>query len=154
VSDQIAVDASVSGAWVLDDERTGASEWLLDRVLRGAVHLVVPCLWCYEMANLLRTAAVRKRISERDALRALLVVHNLPLEIVHPKPQNESAILVAALELGLTAYDAAYVNLAESRDIDLVTADRDLLGLQARFPWIRALDEFVRNAGHASRGGR
>lgn len=45
---------------------------------------------------------------------------------------------------GLSTYDATYLHLAESRGIDLITADNHLLMLRKDFAWIRTIEEVVR----------
>jgi len=154
MSREIVIDCSVSGAWVLEDERTEHSERLLSHVLSGELRLVQPELWRYEMLNVLRTAVVRKRMTDRAAKRALLSLRSIPVEIVSAEAQGQAEILTSALELKLSAYDAAYLSLARLRGSDLVSADRGLLRLRPRFPWIRPLRQFCKGLTRSRRRSR
>jgi predicted nucleic acid-binding protein len=64
------------------------------------------------------------------------------MEVVDPALQGRPAILEAALRHRLSAYDATYLALADSRGIGLVTADSDLITLRKLYPWIVPLSEY------------
>ena len=145
MSREIVVDCSVSGAWVLDDERTDQSERLLGCVLSEELRLTEPELWRYEMVNLLRSAVRRNRMTQPEASRALAALSRVPVELVSAAAPAQAGILAAALAGELSAYDAAYLALAEFRGAELVTADESILRLQPRFGWIRTLEEFTRD---------
>ena len=114
---EVVVDGSVSAAWLLPDENTESCERLLGSVLSGKLQIVVPELWPYKMLNVLRTAVVQGRMDEQVAMRALSLLCSIPLETISVEAQGQSAILSDALRLGLSAYGAAYFNLAESRGV-------------------------------------
>lgn len=145
MSQALVVDCSVSGAWLLEDERTGHAERLLGCVLSGELRLVEPELWRYEMLNLLRTAVLRGRMTEREARRALVALGEIPVELVPAVAGQQAAILGAALVHELSVYDAAYLAVAESRGAELVTADEGLLRLRSGLEWVRTLEEFCRD---------
>ncbi len=143
MSREVVVDVSVSAAWFLIDEQNEHAERLLHQVTQGDVVLVVPQLWHYEMLNVLRSGVLRGRITERDARQSLARLASVPALCVSAADQGHTSIFDVASESGLSAYDAAYVLLAESRGIDLVTADRGMLALKAQRPWIRSIEEFL-----------
>jgi len=145
VSRDIVIDASVSATWILEDEGDKGSEGLLAAVLRGDVRLLQPTLWQYEMLNVVRSAVVRGRLSERKARQAVATLRAVPVQTVAPEEQGQADILSLALEMKLSAYDAAYVSLARQRGADLVSADQRILGLRSQLPWVRPLDEFCRD---------
>ena len=118
----LVLDASVALSWYFEDERTEASDDLLDRVaLSGAV---VPALWYYEVASGLRNAVRRKRIdlAHRDA--SLAELRLLPISV---DDRSAAGVWDAPLHLagsfGLTIYGAAYVELAHRRGLPLATND-------------------------------
>jgi len=140
----IVADGSVSCAWVLRDEQSHSSRGLAKLVSSRVLQLVVPGIWWYEMLNALRSAIRRNRIDEAEAREALSILQSIPKEVVSAESQGPAAILETALRRGLSAYDAAYFHLAESRGLRLVSADRDLLRLQGEFPWIRTIEQVLR----------
>jgi predicted nucleic acid-binding protein len=112
----IVVDASVLAPALADDGADG------DRVrerLRGE-QLIAPELIDLEILSTLRRAARGGRLDERRSGQALDDLAALPLWRV-----SHLRLLPRIWELrdNLTAYDAAYVALAETIDALLLTAD-------------------------------
>jgi predicted nucleic acid-binding protein len=143
MTELVVIDASAAAAWVLPDERSALAEELLGLVMSGELDLLVPSIWSYEMSNLLVTATARNRITAPEAHRATAALQAIPVRIAPIERESGDGIVSIALDLGLSAYDAAYVLLAQSRGLPLVTADRDILRLRDERPWIRPLDEFM-----------
>jgi predicted nucleic acid-binding protein len=88
---------------------------------------IVPSLWRLEVANAFQTAIRRQRIDAvyRDASLAELAL----LPITTDADTNLyawSTTLRLAERFSLTAYDAAYLELAQRRSLPLATLDRDL----------------------------
>jgi predicted nucleic acid-binding protein len=136
---EITIDASVSAAWILPDEATPASERLLTEALEGRIRLVEPALWEYEMLNILKGAVTRRQMDEHGAKKALHLLSQIPMETVFLDSESRSAVLEACVKHGLSAYDAAYLALADLRGISLISADKDILSLRSRFSWIKAV---------------
>ncbi|MBC7735024.1 MAG: type II toxin-antitoxin system VapC family toxin [Bacteriovorax sp.] len=114
------VDASVSAAWFLPDEATARTEAALQAT---ATHNVwVPALWLLEVGNLLLSAQRRKRITA-DKRRELAAAASA----LHIRVDREAVTISSVDELasrhGLTAYDAAYLELALRRGLPLATQD-------------------------------
>jgi len=137
VSARIVVDASVSASWFLPDEMSDAAERLLELIVGGEARLIEPSLWLYESINILKSAVVRKRITQTDARKALYFLKEIPTDYVSPENIGEQLILEHAISNGLSAYDATYLTLAESCGADLFTADGDLLRLAPRYSFIK-----------------
>ena len=115
----IVVDASVVAPALADDDADG------DRArerLQGE-RLVAPELLDLEVVAVVRKALLAGVLDERRAAMALADLADLDLERVSHRP-----LLVRIWELhpNITAYDAAYVALAETIEATLVTADRRL----------------------------
>lgn len=94
----------------------------------GAVEregLRVPELWAREVANGLAVAYLRKRITSADETAFLNALSHLSIEV----EQASSPLTVirdgtaAAMRYGLTAYDAAYVDLVSRERLVLATLD-------------------------------
>lgn len=122
----IVIDASAALGWCFDDEATVEGEAALDRVRAGGAR--VPSLWHLELANVLRQAERRGRISEADATRRLELLAQLPImadtETAH---RAWGPTLALARAYTLTVYDAAYLELATRLGLPLASKDKELL---------------------------
>lgn len=121
----LVLDGSVALSWYFEDERTVESHSVLDQVSeRGAL---VPPHWRLEVANGLQVAIRRKRIDAAFRDRALA---NLAMMTIEVDPESHAYAWSACVWLsdvhGLTAYDAAYLELAERRRLALATLDLSL----------------------------
>ena len=118
------VDASVGAAWFLPDEATPFTEAALQATATAEVW--VPVVWLLEMGNLLLNAQRRKRIA--DAKRRELVAAASVLRLrVDREPVSMVALDALAARHKLTAYDAAYLELALRRQLALATLDAALV---------------------------
>ena len=140
---EIILDCSVSTAWLMPDETSASSEALLIAITTGNdITIIQPSIWLYETINCLRTAVLRKRMTPSDARNALFHLHELPIKYISPETQGEFNILEKAIDHNLSSYDAAYLNLAEQRGLNLYTGDRDLLKLKNKYSLIKDIREF------------
>lgn len=117
------VDASVTMAWCFEDEATPETERLLDRLATDSA--LVPPIWEYEVANVLLVAERRRRITESTAERFLRLLRQLPIE-VDPGLGGMPHVVALGRLHGLSAYDAAYLLLAEEQGLPLATRDAKL----------------------------
>ena len=119
------VDASVALAWVFDDEASTSADPILDRLEHETA--VAPAHWPLEVANALRTAERRGRLTGPDLQRLAALLAALPVEIAPVELSTAlHSVLEIAREQGLTAYDAAYLGLAMVREIPVATIDSEL----------------------------
>lgn len=124
MSGALVVDASVAAAWFLPDEATTYTEAALAATAERDVW--VPALWPLEIGNLLLSAQRRRRID--DAKRRELVARAQALALrVDREPVPMTVLDDLAARHALTAYDAAYLELALRRGLPLATTDRALL---------------------------
>ena len=120
-------DASVGVAWAVPSQASAATDTLLDAVASGSP-LVVPCLWPFEVANALIVLTRRRNILAEDRDVALTALARLPLHVDDEGASHAlSKIAALANETGLSAYDAAYLELAIRRRLPLASTDRALL---------------------------
>jgi predicted nucleic acid-binding protein len=123
------VDASVSAAWFLPDEASAVSEAALQAT---ATHDVwVASLWPLEICNLLLSAQRRRRITA-DKRRELAAAATALRIKVDREPVSISGLDELAARHGLSAYDAAYLELALRRRLPLATLDEALLAAMAK----------------------
>ncbi len=119
----LVVDASVALAWALPDESSAYADSVLAAVERDGMR--VPELWAREVANGLAVAYLRKRITSADEKAFLAALSHLSIDV----QEAASALTVvrdgtaAAIHYGLTAYDAAYLDLASREKLTLATLD-------------------------------
>lgn len=115
----IVVDASVLAVALADDGQDGDGSRLR---LRGE-RLAAPELIDLEVASVLRRQLRQGGLDDRRAAQALSDLADLPLQRASHRP-----LLDRCWELrgNLTAYDAAYVALAEALDTTLLTGDARL----------------------------
>jgi predicted nucleic acid-binding protein len=119
------LDCSVAVSWCFEDEASPATDDLLDRVRdEGAI---VPALWRWEVANVLLVGVRRGRLSAGDASARLSLIDTL--SIAQDADASEKAwreTFLLAQTHALSAYDAAYLELALRLGADLATKDADL----------------------------
>ncbi len=135
----VVVDASVVLKWQLEDEEAVTQALALrdDFLLRGRVSLVAPFLLVFELTNGLLTATRQGRLSRDQAEEglALLLAAGIRLMAVEP-----ARIFSRSLRWKLSAYDGAYLGLAETLDSEVWTGDRAFYtacrGRGSRVRWI------------------
>ncbi|MHB8591863.1 MAG: type II toxin-antitoxin system VapC family toxin [Vulcanimicrobiaceae bacterium] len=119
------LDASTALSWLFEDERDEEAIAMANAVVvNGAI---VPPLFRWEIQNALLAAVRRKRISLDRATESLAALDELGITV-------DGFILTSPLatglgftqRFGLTAYDAAYLELAVRRSVPLMTRDEKL----------------------------
>jgi len=121
----LVLHASLTLSWYFEDERTPAIDGVLDEV--AASSAVVPSLWRMEVANGLQMAVRCKRIDIDFRDHAIRQLSLLPIVV---DQETDTYVWTATLRLsdrfGLTIYDAAYLELAQRRNLPLASIDRAL----------------------------
>lgn len=118
----IVIDASVTLAWLFEDERSELAQQALTTLETGEA--IVPAIWPVEVQNVLLTAerGGRLTVKAEDLLariRALRIHVEGPLGI-------DASIYELAKKYGLTAYDASYLELTLRHACKLATLDKPL----------------------------
>jgi predicted nucleic acid-binding protein len=122
---RFVVDCSISAAWLFEEDWGGVPQAVLGEL--KAAEAVVPALWPYELANALVIAERRSRVSTAKTDRFLEELRDLRITIdARPAQKVLAQLLPLARRHGLTAYDAAYLELAIHQGIELATLDDDL----------------------------
>ena len=123
---RFVLDASVVLTWCFPDENSAAAQHVADLFKRGDT-AVAPSFWPHEVLNALIIGEKRKRISHvllrsfvNDLAKLPVALEQFPAVVVFSRVQR------LGREHGLTAYDAAYLDLALDNGLPLATLDDDL----------------------------
>jgi len=121
----LVVDCSVTMAWCFEDECDELADAVLDRLADGEAW--VPSLWPLEVANVLIAAERRRRLTAADSARFIELLMGLPIVVDDRSHERAlSQVLAAARHLGISVYDASYLELAMRLGATLATRDTQL----------------------------
>ena len=112
-------------SWAFEGESTAFTVAVLKSL--ESAHAVAPALWAFEVASVLITAERRGRMNAAAQAAFLERLRRLPITIEHrPATWLVQQILPLARTCHLSAYDAAYLELAIREGLPLATLDDDL----------------------------
>jgi predicted nucleic acid-binding protein len=118
----IAIDASVALAWCFPDEASNYADSVLLALENQTV--IVPTIWAVEITNALLVGERRKRIRQPEIRRFVDLLKGLSVVEERQKfAETVSNVLPLAREYDLSAYDAAYLDVAIRHEIPLATLD-------------------------------
>jgi len=122
----LVIDASVVLKWYLSDEEHGdIALGILEDFISERISLHAPALLEFEVANGLAIAQRRARVEADETIKAMEGFTELGIEL-HPLSPYFVKALEYAEKYKITAYDAAYVALADELEVNIVTADKRL----------------------------
>ena len=109
-------------SWFFHDEINEYSELVMDKLqTTGAI---VPQLWIYEVTNSLIVGERKKRIQRSESHWILERLQQLPISVDNLKPEKVMPeILSLSSKYKLSAYDAAYLELAVRLALPVATQD-------------------------------
>ena len=123
------LDSSLALAWLLPDETSEQADKVLATVTTQKGLFWVPALWWYEISNAITVAERRQRLAQASVARGLDLYGALPIQCDdHLDAGMIWSLYKLAQEFGLSAYDAAYLELAERTGLELASLDRRLTG--------------------------
>ena len=127
----LVVDASVAAAWCFEDRTSAFAEGVLDQIVEHGA--LAPAVWPFEMANVLALAERLGRLSQTRVTQVVATLEALPISI---DEESLAAVLRSVVPIArnysLSAYDAAYLELAIRRDLPLATLDDALRAAATR----------------------
>jgi predicted nucleic acid-binding protein len=127
----VVLDASMTIAWLFEDEATDAARAVFHLVSREGA--IVPSLWALEVVNALRIGVRRGRCDDEFVDGSLADLRLLPIRIdaeTGVRAWRETLDLSRKNEL--TIYDASYLELAVREELPIATADSALARAAAR----------------------
>jgi len=111
--------------WCFEDEVRPYTDAILEQL--ATEEALVPALWPLEVANALLAAERKRRLAKAQSLRFVELLQTLPIVIdVSTSARAMESILSLAREQQLSAYDAAYLELAMREGLPLATAGNAL----------------------------
>ncbi|MCE5307993.1 MAG: type II toxin-antitoxin system VapC family toxin [Acidobacteriales bacterium] len=122
---RFVLDASVALSWCFDDEDDAYGRRVLG-MLR-MTDAIVPAIWRLEVANAVLVAERRRRLNSVDASRFLTLLEDLNIGVDSGTSVHAfNNTLQLARRYRLSAYDAAYLELALREALPIATLDEDL----------------------------
>ena len=117
------LDASVAASWAFPDEQAASAETAREQLRDNPA--ITPEIWWYEVRNSMLVGERRGRITRAQIDAFLLSLSAFAIEVDHAP--NGAALLDLARRHRLTIYDAAYLELALRKSLDLATLDGALI---------------------------
>ena len=125
------LDASMTMSWCFADESTPYGRGVLAALLD--TYAEVPTLWPFEIANVLAINEKRGRITEAISQEFLQTLSGLDIRIDHSSRTVDGMTLLPLVRRhGLSAYDAAYLELAKRMGLPLASFDHELIAAASR----------------------
>jgi predicted nucleic acid-binding protein len=122
---EFVLDCSIAMAWFFTDETDAYAEAVEDSL--ADARAVVPATWPLEVANTLVMGQRRKRSTKAQATKWLTYLRALPIRVDEETPVRAwSELLDLARTHDLSAYDAAYLELALRHNLPLASLDEQL----------------------------
>ncbi|MDQ3701406.1 MAG: type II toxin-antitoxin system VapC family toxin [Chloroflexota bacterium] len=126
----LVVDASVTLAWCFRTEVVPFTAALLERV--GREGMLVPAHWLLEVTNVVGLRERQGRLTAADRARFFTLLTDLrATRRIGIEALDERVVFGRMWDLsqryGLTSYDAAYLELARRRGLELATLDGALI---------------------------
>lgn len=122
---EFVLDASVAISWCFPGdpaENTPYSRRILNQLIDHDA--IVPEIWAFEIANnIFVSHNRRKRINEQQVDEYLTLLKALPIRVETQPLWSNVELQSIARRWDLAAYDAAYLVLAQRRDLPLATSD-------------------------------
>ena len=123
---RFVLDASTVLTWCFPDEEARKAREISERIAAGD-SVVVPSFWRHEILNALLVGERRKRLTPELVEAFITELNGLPVEVDQPTPANVfDTTQTLCRKHGLTAYDAAYLEIAMRDGYPLATVDADL----------------------------
>lgn len=133
------VDASVVLRAFFPDEQQARAQALIRDHVSGRVQLAAPTLLLYEITNAVLQGIRRGRITDDEGEAILNTFEGLDVEL---QPVAWQQMLSLARRFDRSAYDAAYLALAEARQEPLTTGDLRLYdAVRDHLDWVRLVGE-------------
>jgi predicted nucleic acid-binding protein len=127
----LVIDASVALSWCFADEHSDYADRVLHRLAEDEA--VAPAIWALELANGMLVAMRRGRLTAAEVSQVCQLILDLPITLEDlTLERGLGGVLQLADAQALTAYDAAYLDLAMREALPLAALDDDLRAAATR----------------------
>ena len=136
----VVVDASVLLKLLLPEKESEAVRELWGQWLAKDTEIAAPYLLAYEVVSVLRNKVFRRELPPEAGEAAFVAFLAQEVSLRHPEGVEEKAWVLAKQWNLPTAYDAAYLALAELMNYEFWTADRRFAAtLRKKVPRLRVI---------------
>ncbi len=118
------VDTSFTAALFLPDEHSKIVDDFFAAIL-PTERLLVPNLWRYEISNVIVTCLKQRRLTKQQSIKILEYLDEIPF--ISCGITSHHSLINTALTYQLSAYDAAYLELALEQTAGLASFDEELI---------------------------
>jgi len=124
---RFVLDASTVLTWCFPDEEAQKAQEISERIAGGDT-MVVPAFWRHEVLNALLVGEKRKRLTPELTRAFIADLERLPTDVDDEATRDIVFNVTQALcrKHALTAYDAAYLEIAIRGGYPLAIVDKDL----------------------------
>ena len=123
---RFVLDASTVLTWCFPDEKAQKAQEISERIAGGDT-VIVPAFWLHEVLNALLVGERRNRLTSELTQAFTADLNRLPVDIdLATREIVFNTTQALCRKHGLTAYDAAYLEIAIRGGYPLATADEDL----------------------------
>lgn len=129
------IDASIALKWVWKEEGSALARRYARGALENEMRLTVPTLFWYEVSNALRYGS-REEQDQLSFTAPWRLLESVPIDTVDFAVEAFPRIMDLATQQQITVYDAAYVFLAQSLQVPLITADAKLVKRCTGIPYV------------------
>jgi predicted nucleic acid-binding protein len=141
----VIADASVILRAFFPDEAQARAQAVIREHVAGRIQLKAPTLLPYELSNAVWRGERRKRIKPEETDQILAALQGLDIAI---EPVEWAEILPLARAFNCTAYDAAYLALAQRLGEKLITGDERLYNaVHSKLDWVLWIEGFEESEG-------
>ena len=142
----VVVDSNLTVFTVVDADLSGLATRVWANLTAAGASFFVPGLWVYETTSVIRKFHVFGKITEDEARKALVILSQMPIQLVPDSLQlRQSALNWATRLRQKAAYDGFYLAAAEQLGAALWTADQALVNNahQVGANWVHWMGEIV-----------
>lgn len=138
----IVLDASVILKWFFDESDRNIALNLLYNHVNGSNRVAIPDLFYYEFANVLAT---KTELMEEMISKAMNNIFSLELLTFNLEQANFVESVHLSRLYKISVYDASYIVLAKSLNVDFITADEKLAQKMKDMPFVQTLKNYSKN---------